>query len=79
MTERGLDFVLNYHRNRNFWVEREFNNWEFNGWSTQRENIDKSIKKGRDYYKDFESELTPSYSLNLDKETSYITVGKGWP
>ena len=79
MTKRGLDFVLDYHRNNNFWEKHDFGRWEFNGWSARRNfGLDAESKQWNKVDK-FTASFIESHDLSLDKAPSYVTIGKGWP
>lgn len=72
ITKHGLEFLIDQHRNENFWFEKSPGNWSFKGWSTLQTSIGEI------------QELTvPSFHANsvLDDRThpTYITIGKGYP
>jgi N-acetyl sugar amidotransferase len=75
VNERSLQFIMDQHRNSNFWPQPEFGQWKFNGWSVQNDanNIDSS--------QDCDSPIIFEVNdkLESNKDANYITIGKGWP
>jgi N-acetyl sugar amidotransferase len=73
--QRSLQFVMDQHRNPNFWSQSEFGKWKFNGWSTRQ---DFTSLRGIE-----SSELPEIFSTNdkleCDQGAKYITIGKGYP
>lgn len=70
----ALQFMLDQHRNPEFWKKSNDGKWEFRGWSMRSHEvgIDNSTPQVR----------PPFFSnnkLEYDKDGSYITIGKGWP
>jgi N-acetyl sugar amidotransferase len=68
---RGLQFILDQHRNPLYWDQVRPGHWEFRGWSThhQTTNVTQS-----------QSDLfSANSSLERGGRRSFITVGKGWP
>ena len=75
VTERSLHFIMNQHRNPNFWKQPKFGTWEFDGWSARQ--------MGRHPVQN-EKEVLPELfesnaRLEYDRDAQYITFGKGWP
>lgn len=69
LTRKGLQFVLDQHRNPKFWIEEEPGKWLFAGWSAmQNESV--PIEKG--------SLFMSTSELECNGHKGYITVGKGW-
>lgn len=66
---RGLQFIVDHHRDRRFWHEETPGAFEFRGWSTMQ-GEDKGGASIR-----FEANDT----LSRGGENRYITVGKGYP
>lgn len=72
ITPRSLQFMLDRHRNPDYWEQAEPDEWIFKGWSVQRD-------------RGLSLEAVPTglfqvnSSLEMDKAASYITIGKGWP
>lgn len=77
MTPRSLEFMLNQHRNPEFWQQIEPDKWKFNGWSQQR-NDNQSIQ---DNYNPLKSPIIfeANSLLEYKQEAKYITIGKGYP
>lgn len=75
VNERSLQFIIDQHKNPNFWDQPEFGKWEFNGLSRQPDFSDLDTNK--------QHELLGLYEVNdslvADQEIKYITFGKGWP
>jgi N-acetyl sugar amidotransferase len=72
VNSRSLQFIMNQHRNPNYWSQPEFGQWEFKGWSSIQ-NIERS--RGQSNAVHFESNA----QLEYGNEPKYITVGKGYP
>lgn len=66
---RGLDFMIDQHRNPRFWNEIRPGEWEFAGWSTLQPapSAEPSIA--------FEANET----LSRGGEPRYVVIGKGYP
>lgn len=73
--ERSLQFIMDQHRNPNFWAQSEFGQWKFNGWSMQNNNSNIDLSQNYGLPEIFEV----NDNLESNKETKYITIGKGWP
>jgi hypothetical protein len=75
VNERSLQFIMDQHRNPNFWSQPVFGNWQFNGWSSQQ--AASSIEYGKP------QGLTVPFEVNdrleSDQVAKFITIGKGWP
>jgi hypothetical protein len=69
VTKRGLQFLVDQHRNPKFWEEREPGKWNFAGWSSMQ-NESKPFKKY--------SLFNANNKIECDGLNGYITVGKGW-
>lgn len=75
VTPRALQFLLDIHRNNNFWIPQEPGKWIFNGWSKhQIENV-KEQKKSVGLPNFFDANDKLEQNLNAQ----YITIGKGYP
>ncbi len=71
MEEGGLRFMMNEHRNHQFWEEPEPGKWVFKGWSAlEPATPDTTPPQGL-----FEATDT----LGRGGADRYITVGKGYP
>lgn len=74
VNERSLQFIMDQHRNPNFWTQSEFGQWKFNGWSIQND-ISK-LDSLQNY------DLPGIFEVNDELESNvgskYITIGKGW-
>ncbi len=75
INERSLQFIMDQHRNPNFWAQSEFGQWKFNGWSMQNNNSNIDLSQNYGLPEIFEV----NDNLESNKETKYITIGKGWP
>jgi len=75
VNERSLQFIMDQHRNSNFWSQPEFGQWKFNGWSTQ--NNANNINSPQDYGSPIIFKVNDK--LESNKDENYITIGKGWP
>jgi len=73
ITKISLDFILNRHRNKEFWNEVDIGRWEFNGLSA----LQPSSSNEQRMQKNINFTENASLSLNLEKE--YIIFGKGFP
>jgi len=69
VTPKALQFLIDQHRNNEFWIPTEPGKWKYNGWSTQQ---DSSTIDPVDI---FEANQT----LEYDRDAKYIVTGKGWP
>jgi hypothetical protein len=74
VNERSLQFIMDQHRNPNFWTQSEFGQWTFNGWSIQ--NDLSKLDSSQNY------DLPEIFKVNDEIESNvgakYITIGKGW-
>jgi len=70
VTPRGLNFVLDQHRNRKFWTQ-ENNNWVFRGISTFFDKDDVFDVKKKIFF-------VNSDSLDSREKSKYVTFGKGF-
>jgi N-acetyl sugar amidotransferase len=66
---RGLDFIIDQHRNRRFWRETRPGEWEFAGWSTRQQESPAEAAIA------FEANET----LSRGREHRYVVIGKGYP
>ena len=66
----ALEFIINQHRNPQFWKEVGHGKWEFAGWST------KQVKTNQDKLPQI---FTPTTTLEHNRDPNYITIGRGWP
>jgi N-acetyl sugar amidotransferase len=72
---KGLQFIMDQHRNPDYWLQSEFRRWTFNGWSAQH-----CSKGGVDCPQTLSMEaFEANSSLEYDRAAKYITVGKGYP
>lgn len=69
VSPRGLQFILDQHRNRNFWMEEEHGRWQFRGLSTWQEEADLAP---------VDTGFSASSEMERDGLVGYVTVGKGW-
>lgn len=73
VTPRALNFVLDQHRNHNFWEERTPSAWVFKGLSSLQP---ESCTHNKIYHN---SNLFVANSSIKNDEKKYIIVGKGFP
>jgi N-acetyl sugar amidotransferase len=74
ISEESLQFIIDRFRNSKFWVQKEFKQWEFNGWSKQQDmNIVEINTKCK-----LEEMFINNNTLECGMQSKYITVGKGW-
>lgn len=72
VTPRSVKFMLDQHRNPQFWEEAEPGEWVFKGWSQLQDGIH------------FDSRLpSPAFvetdALELNGKPNYVLIGKGYP
>ena len=75
INERSFEFIIDQHRNPKFWTQSQFGQWEFNGWSMQNYDNNLDLTQNSDSFQIFKI----NDSLESNKESKYITIGKGWP
>jgi len=69
VTERGLQFIMDQHRNPRYWTQTEPGKWIFNGWSMQQSS---KISEAPNLFQ-------VNDKLEYNRDAKYIIVGKGWP
>ena len=75
VSPRSMQFLLNQHRNQQFWRETSPGQWQFNGCSIlQKLNLDPIIGDGTS-----KCTFTPNAVMDDRDAPGYITVGKGYP
>ena len=72
LTPKGLQFIMDQHRNPQFWIEKEPGEWQFNGWSTGQEYENKSANG-------FAASFDANAVMENRAKPAYITIGKGYP
>lgn len=75
LTPKGLCFMLDRHRNLNFWRQDIFGNWVFNLPHTMLENTNPKVVG----FNGYEDGYKVTNALNENHSQSYITIGKGYP
>jgi N-acetyl sugar amidotransferase len=75
VTQRSLQFIMNQHRNPNFWNQSEFGKWEFNGCSVRQE----LNGHGTNQIYALPEIFDTNDKLEYDRDAKYITIGKGYP
>ena len=75
LTPKGLHFMLDKHRNLNFWRQDTFGNWVFNLPHAVFENNNSKVAGLSRYEDGYRVTNTP----NENDSQSYITIGKGYP
>lgn len=74
VTQRSLQFIMDQHRNPNFWNQPEFGKWDFNGWSVRQDLNSLEHIESHELPEIFEA----NDKLEYDEEAKYITIGKGF-
>jgi len=74
VTQRSLEFIMDQHRNQNFWNQPVFGKWEFNGWSVRQDFNSPGYSESCDLPEIFEA----NDKLEHDRDAKYITIGKGF-
>jgi N-acetyl sugar amidotransferase len=74
ITHRSLQFIMDQHRNPNFWNQPEFSKWEFNGPSVRKDLNSLEYIESRELPEIFEA----NDKLEYDQEAKYVTIGKGF-
>lgn len=74
ISEKSLQFILDFHRNPLFWEQQSPQEWLFKGWSTHPEQNSQLVKdqKGGEWF-------SSTNRLEYNRDEKYITIGKGWP
>lgn len=72
VTPRGLQFMVDRHRNPLYWTESLPGNWQFHGWS-QVEHVPIALPK------DTEIDFAATNSLECCQDQAYVVIGKGFP
>ncbi|OUU22492.1 MAG: LPS biosynthesis protein [Candidatus Endolissoclinum sp. TMED37] len=75
INEKSLQFILNQHRNKKYWIQKTPNSWVFNGWS----NLNRNSKSLNDSKNELEKSFEINDSIDNQKTSNYITIGKGYP
>lgn len=71
MTQRALHFMMDLHRNPQFWNEREPGQWDFKGWSSLRAEASEGQASG--------IEFVENNRMKRQKIAEYVTYGRGYP
>lgn len=73
ITPESLQFMLDQHRNPEFWAPVKPGKWKFSGWSQRRDSVGElSDGASPDIFE-------ATNTLEYDRGAKYITIGKGWP
>jgi N-acetyl sugar amidotransferase len=67
---RAMQFMFDQHRNPLFWEQSKPEHYEFRGWSTHQFSTENEPT---------ECLFTAKSTLEHDRESTYVTIGKGWP
>jgi hypothetical protein len=70
--ERGLEFILNQHRNPKLWIETYPGKWQR---KPETEELVQETPLAESGFLGFKSHT----QLKMNKDDAYITVGKGYP
>ena len=73
VTKSSLRFILDQHRNSDFWSQSKFGTWIFKGWSTKQgfENSNNNL--------DSKNIFIANNKLEYNQGKKYIMIGKGYP
>jgi hypothetical protein len=74
VNDRSLQFIMDQHRNLNFWSQLKFGQWQFNGLSTQQDSGNSESFKSQGVHEVFEA----NDRLETDRNAKYTTIGKGF-
>ena len=72
LDERGLEFILNQHRNYKLWTETYPGKWQR---KTETDDLLQVAARPESGFLGFESHT----QLQMDRDDAYITIGKGYP
>ncbi|TVO60268.1 N-acetyl sugar amidotransferase [Denitromonas ohlonensis] len=72
----ALRFILDQHRNPDYWHEESSGHWVFNGWSA-RQHIPHD--NGAPRTPSSSAAFIATHTRGLDAGDKFITIGKGWP
>jgi N-acetyl sugar amidotransferase len=75
VTRHSLQFLLDQHRNPEFWRESRPGTWEFSGWSTRQA----APAPATETRLPATGMFTPTAVLDGREQPRYIVVGKGYP
>lgn len=67
---RGLDFLMDHHRNPRWWQQTAPGRWDFRGWSTL---------SGATRQASFDPGFIANDRLERDRDDRYILIGRGYP
>ena len=73
MHPRSMQFVMDEHRNPNFWIAESPGHWRFDGWSARQEAEIKALDLRSD------AQFFGNDRLRYNADNSYVTIGKGYP
>ena len=74
MKEKGINFILDRHRNLKYWDQDEQNHWKFNGLSKMLRSKKQIMKKNKEIKYIHDANLSDKYNND-----NYIIIGKGYP
>ena len=72
ISEQSLNFIMDQHRNKNYWKKKGSRKWLFRGLSSK---IKKNGKRSKE--KNFKFKINSK--LEYKQSSEYLTVGKGFP
>ena len=75
VTSGAMQFLMDRHRNPEFWKQIDIGKWEFNGWSARHGDEESAANESPECPDIFEG----NDSLECGRDAKYITIGKGWP
>jgi N-acetyl sugar amidotransferase len=71
---QSLGFIVDQHRNPQYWRQHMPGEWRFHGLSTLQPESPNNLSLDKQL-----SSFTASATRELDRGRRYITIGKGWP
>jgi len=74
LKEKGINFILDRHRNLKYWDQAEQNHWKFNGLSKMLRSKKQIMKKNKEIKYIHDANLSDKYNND-----NYIIIGKGYP
>lgn len=75
VTPRGLQFLMDQHRNPSYWIEVTPGRWEFDGWSVREPKVEGQTDLNNIPLCQFESNSVMENRI----KPGYIIIGKGYP
>jgi hypothetical protein len=73
INSHSLNFMLDQHRNLEYWQAKSPGEWTFRGWSSRQSEI-----LSNNFYIEPSLIFVVNNPYGVENEDKYITVGKGW-